>query len=155
MDSRDIELMKTSWEKVTYYPESLSFFYENLFEMAPDLKRYFPEDTERQRKKLSYAIGFLIANLDRFDEFKDVIEDIGRVHNKMGINPGYYQYFINALIFTIKNEMGEEYQEEVGQTWNRVMSQVSMLMINAPEKIENRFSRFLSKMFNKEFDLSK
>lgn len=150
LDHKDISLMKRSWEQVIYYPESLGFFYDTLFELAPELKSHFPADLKVQREKLSYAIGFIVSNLDRIDQIRDTIEDIGRAHNGMGLKPEAYQHFINALVFTIKNELGEDYKEEIGQAWNRTLSYVISIMVNAPEKNENRFSKFLSKVFRKE-----
>ncbi len=147
MNENQIKLINTSWDTVMQYPDAMLSFYDRLFEIAPQAKHYFPDDLTKQSEKLAYTIGFVVGNLERLDEIKGAIEDLGRFHNKLKIKPEYYLSVKTALIETIEHVMKDEYKKEMGDAWDVALTTVATIMINAPEKREPRIKKLLSKIF--------
>lgn len=147
MNEQQIELINNSWDIVMQHPSPMLAFYDRLFEIAPNTKHYFPDDITKQSEKLAYTVGFVVSNLERFDEIKGSIEDLGRFHNKLKIQPEHYMAVKTALIDTIESVMGDKYSKETGDAWDVALTAIATIMINAPEKREPRFKKLLSKIF--------
>ncbi len=144
-----IKDIRSSWEYVAdENGENMMVFYDKLFKEAPQARKLFPDDMSKQSEKLAYTVGFVVSNIDRIEEIKGSIEDLGRFHNKLKIDPGYYPVVRDCLIDTIKDKMGEDYKEDIGKSWKVALDFVSDVMINAPEKRENRLKTLLAKLFH-------
>ena len=142
-----IELIDYSWEVLSANPNLMMRFYDHLFELAPEAIHFFPDDMAKQSEKLAYTIGFIVGNLDRLEEIKDAIEDVGRFHNKLQIDAYHYENLKKALLMTIEENMGEQYSINVGEAWETVIDFVSETMLNAPGYQKGRLKRLLSKVF--------
>jgi len=148
MNEHTISIIRDSWILISAYPDAFIKFYDKLFEISPAAKRFFPEDDlSRQGEKLSYTIGFAVENLDRLNEIKESIEDLGRMHNELNIGAQYYEHVKEALIFTIKEAMGDSYKEEVGTSWDQALTYISNVMINAPAKKRRKPQDLVRKLF--------
>jgi hemoglobin-like flavoprotein len=147
MDQQSINLIRGSWEKLSVEPNKMMEFYDNLFEIAPDTRKLFPDDVSKQSEKLAYTITFLVSNLERIEEIKESIEDLGRIHNKLNIKPEYYGFVVQALLKTMKDTLQEQYNLETEEAWKAALTYVAEVMINAPEKRENRLKRLINKLF--------
>jgi len=149
MNEEAINLIRNSWLEVATYPNAILKFYDKLFEISPDSKRFFPEDLSRQSEKLAYTIGFAVENLERLDEIQESIEDLGRMHNELDIAAEYYVHVKDALIFTIKEALADSYHDEIGEAWDVALTHIATVMINAPEKKKEKRKNLLQKLFAK------
>ena len=144
-----IQDIKTSWEYVSDEGgANMMVFYDKLFKTAPEARKLFPKDISKQSEKLAYTVGFVVANIDRIGDIKGSVEDLGRIHNKMNIDPGYYPVVRDCLIETIRDKMGADYRQDIGDAWRAALDFLSEVMINAPEKRENRLKTLLGKLFH-------
>lgn len=144
-----VQDIRTSWEVMaTSGMENMMMFYDKLFEIAPQVRPMFPEDLTKQSEKLAYTITYVVSNIDRLEEIKESIEDLGRIHNKLEIPADYYPPVKEALIWTIQQKMGGEYSDSIGKSWDTALDMLANIMINAPEKRENRLKKLLNKLFS-------
>lgn len=148
MTTQQIAHIQNSWETVSVDSNLVPTFYNNLFEVAPQVRSYFKDDMSKQSEKLAYTLGFVVANLDRLDEIKESIEDLGRFHQRLHIKPEYYIAVKDVLVRTIGTSLGEKADEEVLKSWDLALSTVAGVMINAPAKRTPRILSLITKLFS-------
>lgn len=148
MTKEKIELINSSWQTLAAHPGAMLSFYDRLFVIAPQVRHYFSDDLTKQSEKLAYTIGFVVGNLERMDEIKSAVEDLGRFHNRMKIKPEYYGMVKQALLETIANILADKHTQEINQAWDEALTAIATIMINAPEKREpTGFKKLISKLF--------
>ncbi len=148
ISEKDIDNIRNSWEFIMEDElRNMLKFYTRLFEIAPEVRIYFPDDMSKLAEKLGYVLKLLVSNLENFDNLKPKLVELGTFHYEQGIEKYHYKYVIQALGFTIKEAMGYEYTEEIGNSWKKVLIAVSSIMISAPEKREKGFKSLLKKLF--------
>lgn len=150
MNSEQIQLIKESWEILSQDSQIVVRFYDRLFETTPETRRYFPQDMSKQSEKLAYTLGFVVANLDRFDKITESVEDLGRLHQRLHIKPEYYLAVKDALIWTIARALDAGDSSKTIQAWDLALSTIADIMINAPEKRKPRFFSLVGKLFKSE-----
>lgn len=147
MTKAQIQHIQDSWAIVSTNPDLVTNFYNKLFAAAPQVRHYFKDDMSRQSEKLAYTLSFVVANLDRLDEIKESIEDLGRFHQRLHIKPEYYIAVKDILVKTIDEAMGEEPKKEALLAWDLALSTVASVMMNAPEKRKPRLINLVSRLF--------
>ncbi len=149
ISEKDIENIRTSWDFIMADGlNNMLQFYAHLFEIAPETRVYFRDDMTKLSEKLSYTINILVSNIDRFDSLKPTLEELGRTHNNLNIQPSDYIQVKLALLHTVKAVMGPVFHEDIGKSWDKVLTAVSSIMINAPKKKEeNKIGGLLKKLF--------
>ena len=81
MTPQEITLVQTSFAKVAPIAARVAdLFYSRLFEIAPDVRRLFPEDMAGQKKKLMLMLGAAVGGLDRLDALIPVVQALGERH---------------------------------------------------------------------------
>ena len=81
MTPQQITLVQTSFAKVAPIAAiAADLFYGRLFEIAPDVRRMFPEDLAEQKKKLMAMLGTAVGSLDRLDALLPVVRALGERH---------------------------------------------------------------------------
>lgn len=129
--------------------ETMTSFYNALFKMAPEMRYYFPEDMSSLSKKLQMTIDVVIDNINDIDALVPELHRLGRYHkSKLGVESSQYPLVVKALVFTIRKAMGEDYQDEIGESWRRMLIFISRHMIAAPPKKENVMVKFFKNIFS-------
>ncbi len=148
MDSNQIQLIMSSWEKVSQDPMLIHSFYSKLFEIAPQTKSYFPNDVSKQSEKLAYTLGFVVGNLNRLDVIENSIEDLGRTHKRLKIKDEEYDFVKKALLLTL-DEALEGDNHDALDAWDVALTHISNLMMNAKEEIVERRPSLLKRLFSR------
>lgn len=146
MTSDQIDLITQSWGRVSQDPNLIQSFYKKLFEIAPQTKHYFPSDLTKQSEKLAYTLGFIVGNLDRFENIEEAIQKLGNVHQKLNIKDEEYGFMKEALLITIDNGLAGDNTPTI-QAWDAAITQITELMINAPKEALPEKKGFLQKLF--------
>lgn len=132
MTEQEIKLIKTSWAHFRRLkPEVVAdAFYSKLFLDNPSLRKLFPADMEGQHEKLMMMLNTIVARLDRPDELLTDIEALGVRHNVYGIKPQLYKKMVsNALFWTLKNGLAQDWNEDVEMAWSKCYNVLSELVI--------------------------
>lgn len=120
-----VELVKGSFTRSTKDPTFPSLFYQNLFFLNPDIKKYFEKtDFEHQDKALMHGMHFLLQFLDHKDEnARTQILRIARTHSAKGmkIHPHHYYYWIEALIMTARS-LDPDWYDDLEYYWREVIN---------------------------------
>jgi hemoglobin-like flavoprotein len=81
-------------------------FYRRFFELAPDARRLFADDMERQHLKLMDMIAAIVGSLDERELFQSIIVNVGRQHARFGVNAAHFDAFGEALIWSLQQQFG-------------------------------------------------
>lgn len=118
MTNEEIELVKTSWEKVEPISDvAAELFYGKLFEIDPTLKALFSDDIEEQGKKLMMMINTAVNGLDRLDQIVPAVQALAERHVGYGVTDGHYDTVGEALIWTLGQGLGDGFTDDVKAAW--------------------------------------
>lgn len=136
LTNAQIDLVKTSWEKVTPIAEgAASLFYDRLFTLDPSLRALFSSDMAEQGRKLMRMIGVAVNSLDRLDEVVPAVQSLGRRHVGYGVSPAHYDTVGAALLWTLERGLGDAFTEPVKEAWATVYGVLAKTMLDAATEV--------------------
>lgn len=132
MDARKIELVQTSFEKVSAMgPQVAEIFYAELFAIDPSLRSMFSEDMRDQHKKLLSALALVVRSLHTPEKIIGAVEKLAVKHLDYGVEPQHYTYVGNALLRTLKKGLGPDLTSEVCDAWTDAFRMLARVMKDA------------------------
>lgn len=140
MTSRQIELVRYSWARVTAIDE-VTFgigFYNRLFEIAPDIEPMFKRPILEQSRKLTTILDHVIEKLDTLDEIVENIVKLAQRHETYGVKPGHYTLVGEALLWTLERALGDEWGDDLKFAWTMCYVSISTAMLQAMKHIRSR-----------------
>jgi len=135
MKPEQIELVKSSWSKVAPISEQAAeLFYRKLFELNPDLKSMFKSDMTEQGRKLMAMLNTAVNSLDKLEAIVPAVQDMGRRHVAYGVKDQDYDTVGEALLWTLKQGLGEGFTAEVKDAWVDTYTLVASTMRTAADQ---------------------
>ena len=136
MTEQQITLVKKSWLFFRQIkPEVVAdAFFSKRFMDNPNLRKMFPNDMKMQYEKLIDMLNIVVARLDRLDELTEDITEMGIRHREYGVKPEQYAMVGNALLWTLKNGLGDDWNNDVEKAWTACYTLLSDAMIAANKK---------------------
>jgi hemoglobin-like flavoprotein len=135
MTPRQIELIRHSFDTIwPVHGEIATLFYERFFELAPDARRLFSNDMERQRLKLMDMIAAIVGSLDQRELFQSIIVSTGRHHARFGVTAAHFVAFGEALIWSLERQFGAAFTPELREAWMTLYESVRSLMMAAAHR---------------------
>ena len=132
MTPKQIALVQGSWTKVqTISDAAAKLFYHKLFSLDPSLKSLFKGDMAEQGAKLMAMIGFAVQGLSRLDRIVPGLQALGRRHAGYGVQNRHYAIVASALLWTLKEGLGEDFTPEVSDAWSAAYELLSGTMQEA------------------------
>src|SRR5215470_13696357 len=118
MTPEQVALIRRSFDSIWPVHRKLAdTFYNRFFELAPDAKRLFPSNMERQHLKLMDSIAAIVGALDKRDLFQSVITQTGRHHIGYGAKSSHFAAFGEALIWGLEEQLGAAFTPELKAAW--------------------------------------
>lgn len=129
------ELVQTSFELVAARKEeAAALFYRKLFEIAPEVRPLFAKtDIRVQGEMLMNMLATAVRGLDRLDELKPALADLGRRHAAYGAQIPHYAVVEACLLHTIETMAGAGFNLDVKLAWTAIYNFVAEMMIEAGE----------------------
>jgi nitric oxide dioxygenase len=106
-------------------------FYSKLFIEVPHVKHLFKTPREAQSKKLVEMLSMIVGRLDRLDELTEEIRQLALRHVDYGVKISDYKAVGDALIWTLKQGLGSDWNSDVERAWSSCYKILSDTMINA------------------------
>ncbi|MEM6330184.1 MAG: globin family protein [Planctomycetota bacterium] len=132
MTPEQITLVQTTWKQVAPNAEQVAqLFYGRLFDSAPEVRRMFPADMAEQRTKLMQMLGVAVAGLTRLDEIVPAVEALGVRHIDYGAVGEHYDAVGAALLWTLRQGLGEGFTPEVEEAWAETYQTLAAVMQQA------------------------
>lgn len=127
-----IELVRLSFARVRPMSRMVAeLFYARLFAIAPQVQPLFHADMAEQGAKLMATLGFVVAGLGRLDALLPAVGDLARRHVTYGVTEAHYAPVGDALIWTLKQGLGDEFTPEVEAAWATAYGLLSTAMVEA------------------------
>ena len=118
MTPEQIDLVRKSFDALWPFRRKLAEqFYGRFFELAPDTRRLFPNDMEKQQLKLMDTLAAIVGTLDQREIFQSIISHTGRKHAEFGVQASHFVAFGDALIWGLQQQFGPTFTPEVQQAW--------------------------------------
>ena len=132
MTPEQVELIKTSWAKVTPISEAAAeIFYSKLFELDPELKSLFKGDMKDQGKKLMAMINTAVNGLDNLEAIVPAVQDLGKRHVAYGVADKDYDTVGTALISTLEIGLDKAFTDDIREAWVTVYTVLATTMKDA------------------------
>jgi hemoglobin-like flavoprotein len=132
MTPEQIDLVRKSFDALWPFRRKLAEqFYGRFFELAPDTRRLFPNDMEKQQLKLMDTLAAIVGTLDQREICQSVISHTGRKHVEFGVQRSHFVAFGDALIWGLQQQFGPEFTPEMQQAWIVLYDAVQAEMMRA------------------------
>ena len=132
MTPEQIDLIRKSFDALWPFRRKLAEeFYARFFELAPDTRRLFPNDMERQQLKLMDTIAAIVGTLDQRELFQSIISHTGRKHADFGVQTSHFIAFGEALIWGLQRRFGSAFTPEMQQAWIVLYGAIQAEMLRA------------------------
>jgi hemoglobin-like flavoprotein len=139
MTPEQIDLIRSTFDALWSVRRKLAErFYGRFFELAPDTRRLFPDDMERQQLKLMDTIAAIVGTLDQREICQSIISHTGRKHADFGVQASHFIAFGEALIWGLQQQFGPAFTPEMQQAWIMLYDAIQEEMMRAAKnKLED------------------
>lgn len=125
-----IQRLEDSFEAIKPEGEQLvDRFYRILFERAPQVRSFFPDDMAGQKKKLLAALAFTVANLRKPDQLVEALHALGARHVGYGTVDDHYPIVRDCLLQAMSETAGDLWTTQLAEDWKTALDFVSSVMI--------------------------
>jgi len=127
---RQMQLIRQSFDSAAEFQIAFTkLFYGRLFELQPTVRPLFKISIEEQSKKLLDTLRAIVDGVDRIDELRPNLQELGRKHVTYGVKPEHYEILRSALLWTFAQALGVEFDAETRAAWDKVLRLVSAIML--------------------------
>ena len=133
MTEKQITIIKKTWKLFRdINPLTVGdTFYSKLFTDNPGLRKMFPKFMNEQYTKLIDMLSTIVARLDHLDDLTDEITAMARRHVQYGVKPEHYRLVGDALLWTLQQGLGNDWNEEVKEAWTKCYTTLAETMIKS------------------------
>ncbi|WP_437677580.1 globin family protein [Sorangium sp. So ce131] len=129
---RTIELVQRSWAKVMPISDAAAaLFYDRLFELDPSVRPLFKNDMAEQKKKLMQTLAVAVDGLNNLGKLVPVLKSLGVRHHGYMVVDRHYDVVGEALLWTLREGLGDAYNSDVEAAWTEVYGLVADVMKKA------------------------
>ena len=129
LSARTVELVRKSWQSVLPISDAAaSLFYERLFELDPSVRPLFKNDMREQKKKLMQTITVAVDGLANVEKLVPVLKQLGARHAGYMVEERHYDTVGEALLWTLKEGLGDAFTPEVKRAWTEVYGVLARVM---------------------------
>ncbi|WP_437590747.1 globin family protein [Sorangium sp. So ce1000] len=129
---RTIELVQRSWAKVMPISDAAAaLFYDRLFELDPSVRPMFKNDMAEQKKKLMQTLAVAVDGLNNLGKLVPVLQALGVRHHGYMVVDRHYDVVGEALLWTLREGLGDGFTREVESAWTEVYGVVADVMKKA------------------------
>lgn len=124
-----VDSLKASYAGVAGTPRQLaSRFYEELFAVAPNLRRLFPDDLFSLQGHFEAALALVIRNLDEVSVLTESLRDLGAQHVHWGARPEDYITAREALIAAVRS-LSPAWTSSLERDWREAITSIVVPML--------------------------
>jgi len=136
MTPKQIELVQATWAELAPVADAAAkLFYHRLFTLDPSLKALFRGDMDAQGRKVMSMISFAVKGLNRVEALLPGLRALGQRHAAYGVRDEHYATVGEALLWTLREGLGEAFSAEVEQAWSSAYAVLAATMKQAPDRL--------------------
>ena len=132
IDPARLDLVRDSFRRIrgNLQPPS-AMFYDALFQHAPGLRGLFRDDLEGQGMRFMTTLAVIVDDLDRPEALERQLSAIGRSHAALGVRPAHFAPMEEALIDTLRAQLGAALDADAEAAWRDAYGEVSRRILAA------------------------
>lgn len=132
MTPEQIDKVQASFAKVVpISDEAGRIFYGRLFNIAPEVRPLFRGDLDEQARKLMMMLATVVNGLKNLDAIIPAAQALAVRHVAYGVEPAHYAPVGEALLWTLEQGLGEDFDAETRDAWVAAYTTLSGVMIEA------------------------
>ena len=133
-DDRTIDLVQASWTRLVPISDAVAtLFYDRLFALDPALRTLFKSDMREQRKKLMQTLSVAVDGVRTPAKLMPVLQNLGLRHAGYMVQDRHYDLVGQALMWTLREGLGDELTPELERAWLQVYEFVAGIMRRAAQ----------------------
>ena len=137
MDAATLKAVKIHYQGLSpRLGELADAFYSDLFEVAPSVRRLFPEDMTRQKAHLTAAIAIVARNFSALDALEQPLSEMGARHAGYGAAPEHYPVVRDCLLRAMARVSGETWTPVLHDAWYAALNSVAAAMLRGAARAE-------------------
>ena len=137
MTLQTIHALRTSFHRVeTLGHVAALVFYKRLFELAPYLRPMFPDAIENQSKKLMDVLTSALSMLDRPEDLRVALEQLGARHVDYGVKREHYEIVGAALLDMLASVLGRDFTPGLREAWTALYGTIATTMQSGAARVE-------------------
>ncbi|MGB3315401.1 MAG: globin domain-containing protein [Albidovulum sp.] len=130
ISARQSAMIRESFDLLRERLEPASiYFYEALFARDPSLRTMFRDDLAGQGMKFMTTLGMAVENIDHPEKLGERFAELGKGHALIGVKAAHFAPMGEALIDTLRNELGEGFSGELEVAWRAAYAELSERVI--------------------------
>jgi len=134
LSSEEINLVDVSFQQlIESGDEPIRRFYEKLFATAPQFRKLFSNDTDRQARKFLQSLKLIVNSLSSIERASPVLHGLGHRHQGYGVKPEDYDVVGAVLIETLQETLTEKFSDDAKTAWIAAYRMISTAMRSTVE----------------------
>jgi hemoglobin-like flavoprotein len=134
LSKKTIAIVQSDWSKAApIADQAATLFYDRLFALDPSLKVLFKPDLSDQKVKLMKMIGAAVNGLEDLPALVPVVQNLGKRHVGYGVKSEHYVTVGAALLWTLKQGLGDGFGRENETAWTEVYGLLADTMRHAAQ----------------------
>ncbi len=122
--------LRTSFQAIVPAAESFADnFYDRVFAAVPAVRAMFPAELTEQKKKLVATLAWVVENLEKGEELKARLRELGRRHEQYGAQPAHYPLVADAMISAMADVAGAAWNHDIAGDWRTALERVADIML--------------------------
>jgi nitric oxide dioxygenase len=106
-------------------------FYKHLFEIAPETKKLFTGDMDRQGMMLMTSLSLAVSGLSNMEDILPSVRALGERHFSYGVKPEYFQPASESFIWALENHLGDQFTPALKEAWTLAFQSLTKAMQGA------------------------
>jgi hemoglobin-like flavoprotein len=132
MTPNQIDLVQDSFAIIVpRRAEASAIFYERLFAAAPETRTLFRGDLADQGRKLMQVLATIVRNLGDLGPLLDSVDYLAQRHVGYGVRDEHYAVVGEALIETLRECLGDSFDQRTERAWGYAYTILSGRMTRA------------------------
>ena len=128
---RTIQLFAQNMQHLKVQRLNDSYIDVYIHNKHPEKKMPLPE----QSKKLLTMLSYVIAKLDKLEDIMSEVTKLARRHAGYGVTDEHYTAVGSALLWTLEQGLGAEWNEELEMAWTDVYTVLAGAMMAGQQEV--------------------
>ncbi|ABV93408.1 putative flavohemoglobin [Dinoroseobacter shibae DFL 12 = DSM 16493] len=132
MTQDEITLIQRSFSRI--FAQKARFgalFYERFFALNPEARAMFQTSITRQSEMLIEALALVVRGMRTDGALPPKALQMAARHGRYGVTPDHYAQMGEALMDTLAEVLGDAFDTETREAWQRAYGRLSEIMIAA------------------------
>jgi len=122
--------LRASFQVVSTAADAFAdLFYERLFDAAPAVRSLFPAEMHQQKKKLLAMLTWVVDNLEKPEELRASVRELGRRHEGYGALAAHYPVVAAAMLGAIGDVSGTGWNPDIEADWRTALERICAIML--------------------------